>query len=51
MLKIHFSDNRQAPIWLVEERFTLGQDSRNSLVLVDPSIGSFHAEIRQDHGF
>ena len=51
MLKIHFSDNRQAPIWLVDERFTIGQDSRNSLVLVDPSIGSFHAEIRQDHGF
>ncbi|MDP2746355.1 MAG: FHA domain-containing protein [Gammaproteobacteria bacterium HGW-Gammaproteobacteria-13] len=51
MLKIHFSDNRQAPIWLVDERFTIGQDSRNSLVLVDPSIGPFHAEIRQDHGF
>ena len=51
MLRIHFSDNRQAPIWLVDERFTIGQDSRNSLVLADPSIGSFHAEIRQDHGF
>ena len=51
MLRIHFSDNRQAPIWLVDERFTIGQDSRNSLVLVDPSIGPFHAEIRQDHGF
>ena len=51
MLKIHFSDNRQAPIWLVDERFTIGQDSRNSLVLEDPSIASFHAEIRQDQGF
>lgn len=51
MLRIHFSDNRQAPIWLVDERFTIGQDSRNSLVLADPSIGPFHAEIRQDHGF
>ncbi|MGG5871919.1 FHA domain-containing protein [Pseudomonas peli] len=51
MLRIHFSDNRQAPIWLVDERFTIGQDSRNSLVLVDPSIAPFHAEIRQDHGF
>lgn len=50
MLRIHFSDNRQAPIWLVDERFTIGQDSRNSLVLVDPGIGPFHAEIRQDHG-
>ena len=51
MLKIHFSDNRQAPIWLVDERFTIGQDSRNSLVLDDPSIAAFHAEIRQDQGF
>lgn len=50
MLRIHFSDNRQAPIWLVDERFTIGQDSRNSLVLMDPGIGPFHAEIRQDHG-
>lgn len=51
MLRMHFSDNRQAPIWLVDERFTIGQDSRNDLVLPDPGIGSFHAEIRQDHGF
>lgn len=51
MLRIHFSDNRQAPIWLVDERFTIGQDSRNSLVLTDTGIAPFHAEIRQDHGF
>lgn len=51
MLRIHFSDNRQAPVWLVDERFTIGQDSRNSLVLNDAGIGPFHAEIRQDHGF
>ncbi len=50
MLRIHFTDNRQAPIWLVEERFTIGQDSRNSLVLTDSEISPFHAEIRQDHG-
>ncbi|WP_271411473.1 FHA domain-containing protein [Pseudomonas sp. Q1-7] len=50
MLRIHFADNRQAPIWLVDERFTIGQDSRNSLVLADPEVGLFHAEIRQDHG-
>jgi pSer/pThr/pTyr-binding forkhead associated (FHA) protein len=50
MLRIHFSDNRQAPIWLVDERFTIGQDSRNSLVLQDSSIAPFHAEIRQDQG-
>ncbi len=51
MLRIHFSDNRQAPIWLVEERFTIGRDSRNQLVLNDPGIAPFHAEIRQDQGF
>lgn len=51
MLRIHFSDNRQAPIWLVDERFTIGQDGRNNLVLADPGIAPFHAEIRQDHGF
>lgn len=50
MLRIHFSDNRQAPIWLVDERFTIGQDSRNNLVLTDADISPFHAEIRQDHG-
>ncbi len=51
MLRIHFSDNRQAPIWLVEERFTIGRDGRNNLVLADPGIAPFHAEIRQDQGF
>ncbi|RJG13981.1 FHA domain-containing protein [Pseudomonas cavernicola] len=50
MLRIHFADNRQAPIWLVDERFTIGQDSRNNLVLTDSEISPFHAEIRQDHG-
>lgn len=50
MLKLHFKDSRQAPIWLVEERFTLGQDRRNNLVLDDPGIQGFHAEIRQENG-
>jgi pSer/pThr/pTyr-binding forkhead associated (FHA) protein len=50
MLKLHFKDSRQAPIWLVEERFTLGQDKRNNLVLDDSGISAFHAEIRQDNG-
>lgn len=49
MLKLHFKDSRQAPLWLVEERFTLGQDKRNDLVLTDEGISSFHAEIRQDN--
>lgn len=50
MLKLLFKDSRQAPIWLVEERFTLGQDKRNNLVLGDVGISAFHAEIRQDSG-
>ena len=50
MLKLHFKDARQAPIWLTEERLTLGQDSRNTLQLTDAGISAFHAEIRQEKG-
>lgn len=50
MLKLHFKDNRQAPVWLVEERVTLGRDRRNQLVLEDPEVSAFHAEIRQEEG-
>ncbi|MGL4315927.1 MAG: FHA domain-containing protein [Pseudomonas sp.] len=50
MLKLHFKDSRQAPIWLVEERFTIGQDRRNQLALDDDGIAAFHAEIRQESG-
>ncbi len=51
MFRIHFADNRQAPIWLVKERFTLGKDSRNDLVLDDPEVAAFHAELRQDQDY
>ncbi|MEX6504643.1 FHA domain-containing protein [Pseudomonas zhanjiangensis] len=51
MLRIDFSDNRQAPVWLVDERFSIGQDSRNALVLDDAEISPFHAEIRQEQGY
>ena len=50
MLKLHFKDSRQAPIWLVEERFTLGRDKRNTLALDDAGVSAFHAEIRQENG-
>lgn len=50
MLRIHFADNRQEPVWLVDERFTIGQDARNNLVLNEVEVSPFHAEIRQDHG-
>ncbi|SFB24847.1 FHA domain-containing protein [Azotobacter beijerinckii] len=50
MLKLNFKDSRQAPIWLVEERFTIGRDRRNRLVLDDSGVSDFHAEIRQRNG-
>ena len=50
MLKLQFKDSRQAPIWLADERITLGQDARNNLVLPDNGVSLFHAEIRRDAG-
>ncbi len=50
MLKLHFKDSRQAPVWLVEARITLGRDRRNQLVVEDLGVSAFHAEIRQEDG-
>ena len=50
MLKLHFKDSRQAPLWLTEERFTIGHDGRNQLVMDDAGVSAFHAEIRQEQG-
>ncbi len=50
MLKLHFKDGRQAPLWLTEERLTMGQDARNTLQLADAGVSAFHAEIRQEQG-
>ena len=50
MLKLQFKDSRQAPMWLADERITLGQDGRNNLVLADNGVSLFHAEIRRDAG-
>lgn len=50
MLKLQFKDSRQAPIWLADERITLGQDNRNDLVLPDSGVSLFHAEICRDAG-
>lgn len=50
MLKLHFKDSRQAPLWLTEDRFTIGQDGRNQLVMDDAGVSAFHAEIRQEQG-
>lgn len=51
MLRIHFVDNRQSPVWLADERFTLGSDPRNNLVLDEAGIAPFHAELRLDSRF
>jgi pSer/pThr/pTyr-binding forkhead associated (FHA) protein len=50
MLKLQFKDSRQAPVWLADEKITIGQDERNSLVLLDEGVSLFHAEIRRDAG-
>ncbi|MGM3388243.1 FHA domain-containing protein [Stutzerimonas stutzeri] len=51
MLRIHFADNRQAPVWLADEHFTFGADATNDLVLKDADVGAFHAELRQENRF
>ncbi|MCQ4311664.1 FHA domain-containing protein [Pseudomonas stutzeri] len=51
MLRIHFVDNRQAPVWLADERFTFGAAPGNDLVLDDTGVGAFHAELYQENRF
>jgi pSer/pThr/pTyr-binding forkhead associated (FHA) protein len=50
MLKLQFKDSRQPPVWLADEKITLGQDARNTLVLADHGVSLFHAEIRREDG-
>lgn len=50
MLRIHFSDNHQAPVWLAGECFVIGSDAQSDLVLDFPGVASKHAEIRQENG-
>lgn len=50
MLKIQFADNRAPAMWLVDQRFTLGRDKANNLVINDEGVSIFHAEIRQENG-
>lgn len=48
MLKLQFKDQRAPAIWLADDRFTIGQDKQNSLVLEDKQVSAFHAEIRRE---
>lgn len=45
MLKLQFSDRRREAVWLVDRTFTIGKNAQNSLMIEDPSILDFHAEI------
>lgn len=49
MLKLHFKDNRQGPVWVVEKLFGLGRASDNHLVINDPDVDLYHANILQEN--
>lgn len=49
MLKLHFKDNRLAPVWVVEKLFTIGSSSDNHLVIDDPAVDSHHAKLIQEN--
>lgn len=49
MLKIRLKNNNQNAVWLVEPKVTLGRAPSNDLVVNDPSVADFHAEIHVDH--
>jgi pSer/pThr/pTyr-binding forkhead associated (FHA) protein len=51
MLRIHFSDNRQPAVWLVEDVFRIGQDADNNLVIDEPGVSSVHAQIHAEDGY
>jgi pSer/pThr/pTyr-binding forkhead associated (FHA) protein len=45
MLKLHFKDNRRAPVWVVEKIFCIGREADNHLVIPEAHIDSIHAKI------
>ncbi|MFV1873574.1 MAG: FHA domain-containing protein [Oleiphilus sp.] len=45
MIKLQFKDRRRESVWLVDQLFTIGKASTNSLMIEDPSIEAHHAEI------
>lgn len=46
MLKLQFKDQRKPAVWLVENRYAIGKDPQNNIVLTDDGISPFHAELR-----
>lgn len=52
MLKLHFKDNRHAPLWVVEKLYTIGRAPENQLVLNEKGIDPVHAKlIKEDEKF
>lgn len=49
MLKLHFKDNRQPPLWVVEKVFFIGSATDNHLVISDPGVADHHAKILQEN--
>ena len=49
MLKLHFKDNRQPPLWVVEKRYHIGSAPENHLVLVERGIDPVHAKLVQEN--
>lgn len=45
MLKIQFKDQRQAAVWIVEKRYTIGSAADNHLSLKDEGIDALHARL------
>lgn len=50
MLKLQFRDRRQEAVWLVDQKFTIGTNPSNSLMINDTSVLDFHAEITNTSG-
>ncbi|WP_157497135.1 FHA domain-containing protein [Hahella ganghwensis] len=46
MLKLQFVDGSRESIWLVEPRLRFGKHADNNVVINQPNIEDFHAEIR-----
>jgi len=49
MLKLHFKDHRQPPLWIVENLYSIGSSSENQLVLADPQVEPIHAHLIREN--
>ncbi len=49
MLKLHFKDQRQAPLWVVEKLYSIGTAPENQLVIADPAVDPVHAKLIREN--